>query len=107
MPAHVAHFQFVGRVHLLGHLNAVQHRLAVAQLAAAALVDAELGLQQFRLVLHQPVGAIAGHVAALLVGRERQDDVARRLEAFLLQLPSTDTNADAIALSSMEPRAVK
>ncbi|MDT4843942.1 hypothetical protein FQZ97_778810 [compost metagenome] len=87
MAAHVARLEHVGGVHLLGHLHAVQVRLAAAQLAAAAFVDAELGLQQLGLVVDEPEGAVAQRVAALLVGRERQDDVALGLEAFLLELP--------------------
>src|SRR5258708_27963762 len=86
VAARIAHRELVGRVHLLGDLDAVQKRLAVAQLAAAALVDAEFGVDQLALVADQPVDAVGGHVAALFVRGQREDEVALRPEALALEL---------------------
>ena len=61
----------------------MRERLAVAQRAAAAFVDGELGVDQVAMVIEQPVRAVVRRIGQLLVGGERQDDVAVGLEAFL------------------------
>jgi len=61
----------------LGGLQAVQKGLAVLQLAAAALVEGEIGVDEFAVVHGQPIRAVPlGGRAELLVGGQRDDDVA-------------------------------
>jgi hypothetical protein len=76
----------VFEVGLLADLHHMHEGFAVLQLAAAALVDAELGINHVAVFLQQPIGAVRRHVAALLVGGQREHDVAVRHEALALEL---------------------
>ena len=67
--------------HLLGGLHAVEEGPSAALAPAAALVDAELGVHQFAVVRDEPRRAV--ETAALLVRRQRDDDVAVWAEALL------------------------
>ena len=75
VAARVLDLQPVGRGVLLAHLDEVQQPLAAADLAPAALVEAELGVDELAPVLQQPVDAVVG-AAALLVRGEGDDEVA-------------------------------
>src|SRR2546430_10642869 len=57
--------------------------LAIAQGAAAALVDRKFRVDQVAVLLDQDARADVRRIDQLLVGREREDDVAVRLEALL------------------------
>ena len=83
VAARVRHLEVEILVHLLAGLHLVREVLPLPHAAAAALVDRELGVDQILVVLHEPLGAV--EIAAFFVGREREDQVAIRLEAFVLQ----------------------
>ena len=74
VAARVGHLEVEVLVDLLAGLHLVGEVLALAHVAAAAFVDRELGVDQILVVLHQPLGAV--EVAAFLVGRERENQVA-------------------------------
>ena len=81
MPSFVADLQTEIDHVLFADLEVIRDLLAAGAFAPAALVEAELGVDHFALVLNQPLYAVEG-TASLFVGRERDDDVAVRLEAF-------------------------
>ncbi len=64
-------------------LKIVRYFLAVRRLAPSTFVERELSVDQIAMILKQPVDAVVG-TTAFLVGGERDDDVAIRLEAFTL-----------------------
>src|SRR5947209_190560 len=82
VPALVLHLQREVARHLLGGLHAVEEGTPATLAPAAALVDAELGVQEVAVVRDEPGRAV--EVAALLVRRQRDDDVAVWAEALLL-----------------------
>ena len=71
------------RYPLLGSLNIVRDTLAVHHLAFAAFIEAEFGIDQFAMILEQPVDAVV-RPAAFFVGGERHDDVAIGFVALAL-----------------------
>ncbi len=83
VAAAVGDLELIGLIDLLRDLHAEAERAAVAQRAATALVDRELGVDQVAVVLQEPMHAVVRRIRQLLIGRERQDDVAVRLEAFV------------------------
>ena len=83
MTAGVFHFQPVGLIDLFGKLHAQPERLAVAERAAAAFVDGQLGLDQVAMLLGQHARAVMRRIRQLLIGGEREDDVALRPKTFL------------------------
>ena len=84
MAAAIVHVEPIADRDLLGGLHAVADRLAVLQPDAAALVQREFGVDQVAVVFQQPLNAERVGVQNLLVGLQRQDDVAIGLVAFLL-----------------------
>ena len=81
MPAAIGDLELIGLVDLLGELNREAEGSPVAQRPAAALVERELGVDQVAVVLQQPAHAVVRRIRKLLVGREREDDVALGLVA--------------------------
>jgi hypothetical protein len=93
VAALVGDLQIEIAIQLLGGLHGIEQLLAAALAPAAAFVEPELGFDQLAVIVDQPRDAVV--VAALFVRRQRQDDVALRLQA---------TKIAAIALSSAVPR---
>jgi len=83
VAAGVGHLEAKVLIHLLGRLDLVGQVLPVAHVAAAALVDRELGVDEIPVLADQPLGAV--ELTALLVCGEREDQIAFRLEPFPLQ----------------------
>src|SRR5918994_6900583 len=81
MAALVADFQIEVAIELLGGLHGIEQLLAGTLASAAAFVQAELGLDERAMLVDQPRDAVV--VAAFFVCRERDDDVAPGLQAFL------------------------
>src|SRR6202035_2664989 len=68
---------------LLTHLHVVRDFFAVERFAPTAFAQRILGINQFAMILEQPLDAAVG-APAFLVRRKRNDDISIRLEAFLL-----------------------
>src|SRR3954471_10893215 len=83
MAAGVGHLEVKILIDLLARLHLVGEVLAFAQVAAAAFVDRELGVEQVLVVLDQPLGAV--ELAAFLVGGQHQNQIAVRCYPLLLQ----------------------
>jgi len=83
VAAAIRHFELIGLVDLLGQLHGETERPAVAQGAAAALVDGEFRIDQVAMVRQQPAHAVVRRIRQLLVGGQRQDDVAVGPERLL------------------------
>ena len=83
VSALVVHLEPVVDDVLLAHLEIVGDARAGDRFAPAALVQTEVGVDQIALVLEQPLDAVE-RAAAFLVGRERDDDIAIRLESLTL-----------------------
>ena len=81
MAALVGHIELEILKNLLARLDLVREVFALPHVAAAALVDRELGVDEVAVVLHEPVDAV--EVAALFVGRERQNQIPIVREPFL------------------------
>ena len=92
MAAFVAHFKTEIGVGLLGQSDVIGNTLAIHTLAAAAFVQRVIGLNQFALVLQQPVDAVV-RSAAFFVRSQRDNQIAIRFEAFAL-IPDQIRNPD-------------
>src|SRR5262249_20613741 len=68
---------FFARLHLVRQITALPHA------TAAALIDRELGINESPVILHEPVDAI--ELAALLVCRQGENEIAIRRETFVFQ----------------------
>ena len=77
MPAGIGHRQLIVGVQLFRRIYRHELRLAMfRQDSAAVVIQHEFGINQFAIVLQQPVDAI--RCAAFLVRSQRQNDVAVR-----------------------------
>ena len=89
-------------IDLFARLDFIHQILAVLQLTRAAFVDGQFGVDELAMVFEQPFDAV--EVAAFFVGGQRENQIAIRREAFLLQPNQVGDRCDAIALSSLVPR---
>ena len=87
----------------LAHLNVVGDFLAAGFFTPAAFINGEVGVDQFAMVLEQPVDSVV-RSAAFFIGGEGDDDVAVRLKAFALVADQVGDPDGACALSSLVPR---
>ena len=84
VTAGIGHRQLIVGIQFFRRVHGHELRLALLrQNSAAVVVEHKLGIDQFAVVLDQPIHAVRG--AALFIGGQRQDDVAVRHEAFLLE----------------------
>ena len=83
MAALVAHFKAKIGVRLLRQPDVVGDPLPVETLASTAFVQGVFGLNQFALILQQPVDAVV-RPAAFFIRCQRDDQVAIRPKAFSL-----------------------
>ena len=82
MSALVRRFEREVHVHLLARLDAIRDAASRFRLTAAALVEAVLRIDERALIRDQPLDTVV--VAAFLIRREREDDVAIGHESLLL-----------------------
>ena len=84
MAAFVVHFQLIIQVYFFARLDCHDGISAVFDIPAAAVgIDAIFGINEIATVRQQPLNSIG--VAALFIFRERDNNVADRHKAFLLQ----------------------
>jgi hypothetical protein len=84
VAALVVHLEAIVDHVLLAELHVVRDRFAGDGLAPAAFIQGVLGVDETALVLEEPLDAVE-RTAAFLVGGERNDEVAVRLEPFALE----------------------
>jgi hypothetical protein len=91
---------------LLADLDEIGQPLSVPHLAPAALVEAQLGVDQLPPVREQPGDSVVG-AAAFLVGGQRQDEIARRTKALPLQADQARDPDCGLRLVVAGPAAVE
>jgi hypothetical protein len=105
VAAAIFDIELIAQRDLLADLDAVPDRLAVLQSDAAALIQREFRIDQVAVILDQPLDAELIAIEDLLVGLERNNDVALRLVALVLVADQVGDKEAAMYLSSALPRA--
>ena len=88
---------------LLADLQVVRDFPACVRFAPSALVQSQLCVNQFAMVLDQPINTVV-RTAAFFIGGKRNDDVAIRFETLSLVADRVAIQTAACALSSPVPR---
>ena len=83
VAALVVHFEAEVEDPFFADLNVIRDFLPARRLAVAAFIERKFRVNQFAVILDEPLDAVV-RPATLFIGGERDNDVAIRLEAFLL-----------------------